>query len=70
MRRTNEETHTIEKAEAIGETEASLKVKAPDFATPQWVPKSQIHDDSEVYKSGTSGKLVVTQWLAEQRGWV
>jgi hypothetical protein len=34
-----------------------------------WVPKSQIHDDSEVYseKSG-GGELIVTRWWAEQRG--
>ena len=35
-----------------------------------WVPKSQIDDDSEVYslKSGP-GKLLVTAWLARQKGW-
>lgn len=32
-----------------------------------WIPKSQIDDDSEVYKAGTSGKLVITEWLAEQK---
>jgi hypothetical protein len=32
-----------------------------------WIPKSQIHDDSEVWKSGTEGKLVIPIWLAEEK---
>jgi hypothetical protein len=32
-----------------------------------WLPKSQIHDDSEVYKMGTEGELVISQWLAEEK---
>lgn len=35
----------------------------------EWVPKSQIHDDSEVYKEGHAGRLVITRWIAEQKGW-
>lgn len=35
-----------------------------------WVPHSQIHEDSEVYKMGTNGKLIVTEWLATEKGWV
>lgn len=34
-----------------------------------WVPKGQIHPDSEVYKAGTSGILIVTRWIAKQKGW-
>lgn len=33
-----------------------------------WVPKSQIHDDSPVYKKGQSGTLIVTAWWANKRG--
>jgi len=32
-----------------------------------WIPKSQIHEDSEVYKMGTEGELVIPQWLAEEK---
>lgn len=32
-----------------------------------WIPKSQITDDSEVYKSGTDGKLVIPEWLAMEK---
>lgn len=35
-----------------------------------WVPQSQITDDSEVWKEGDTGTLVVTEWIAEQKGWL
>lgn len=31
-----------------------------------WVPKSQIHEDSDVYDEDTSGTLIVSRWWAEQ----
>ena len=36
---------------------------------PVWIPQSQIHDDSEAWKEGDTGEIVVTRWFAEQRGW-
>lgn len=33
-----------------------------------WIPKSQIDDDSEVYKAGTDGKLIIPEWLATDKG--
>jgi len=38
-----------------------------------WVPKSQIHEDSEVFKvagSNSYGRLIVTEWLAKEKGWL
>lgn len=35
-----------------------------------WVPKSVIHDDSEIWdKVGQEGKLIVQAWFAEKEGW-
>lgn len=34
----------------------------------KWIPQSQVDDDSEVYKAGDEGTLVVSAWLAEQKG--
>jgi len=36
----------------------------------RWIPKSMIHDDSEVYDAGdnSSGELVIKGWWAEQEG--
>ena len=35
-----------------------------------WIPKSQIHDNSEVYDAGEhdEGTLVITEWIAKQKG--
>jgi len=32
-----------------------------------WIPKSQIHDDSEVYEMSTSGTLIIPEWLAVEK---
>ncbi len=32
-----------------------------------WIPKSQIHADSEVYAKETEGALIITRWIAEQK---
>jgi len=33
-----------------------------------WIPQSQIDDDSEVWQEGDEGVLVITEWIAEQKG--
>jgi len=33
-----------------------------------WFPASQIDDDSEVYREGDTGKLIVSPWIVEQKG--
>lgn len=35
-----------------------------------WIPQSQVHDDSEVWRTGDRGQLVLTRWIAEQKGLV
>lgn len=35
-----------------------------------WIPKSQVSEDSEVYEEGGEGKLVITTWIATQKGLV
>ena len=35
-----------------------------------WIPKSQVDDDSEVFEKGGEGALVVTEWIATQKGLV
>jgi hypothetical protein len=38
----------------------------------QWVAKSQIHDDSEVWADhhiGNEATLVISEWLADKLGW-
>lgn len=33
-----------------------------------WIPSSQVHDDSEVWKKGDKGTLILTEWIARQKG--
>jgi hypothetical protein len=39
-----------------------------DDGVEHWIPKSQIHADSEVWQDGDEGVLVLTRWIAEQKG--
>lgn len=57
-------------AQAIAGTEKALRVQLESEDTPRWVPKSQIHDDSEIYddKDNATGDLVVSRWFAEKEG--
>lgn len=34
----------------------------------KWIPVSCIHDDSEVYRAGDEGLLVLKKWFAEREG--
>lgn len=54
-------------------TDKAMLVFVEDLGEEVWVPKSAIHDDSEVYDSryeGEEGDLIVKSWLARDRGWV
>jgi hypothetical protein len=52
----DEEGFTIPKAKAIRETAKALLVESSFFDEygdgEVWIPKSQIHDDSEVFREG------------------
>ena len=32
-----------------------------------WIPQSQIDDDSEVWKEGDTGTLIVSDWIAKEK---
>jgi hypothetical protein len=66
-----QEGFTIEGAEAVRETSKALLVEADFFDEGQaWIPRSQIHADSEVFELHGKGKLVVTAWWAKKQEWV
>jgi hypothetical protein len=60
-------THEVEDVTVEQETAKAILVKFDDGKT-TWIPKSVIDDDSEVYKMGTSGTLIVKEWFAEKEG--
>ena len=63
-----ETVFVVRDAECIAETAAAIRVRAGDLAQDIWIPKSVLHDDSEVYESGTEGELVVMRWWAQKEG--
>jgi hypothetical protein len=66
----SDETFKVEKAKCIQETPKAILVEMPGKRQPMWIPQSQVHEDSEVWKEGDTGRLVVSMWFAEQRGWL
>lgn len=55
---------------ATKETEKGLMVIGLEVSdgNPQWLPKSAIHDNSEVWKKGQEGDIVVKEWFADKLG--
>lgn len=61
-------TVTFEDTLATWETDKALRVKID--GEEYWVPRSVIHDNSEVYRKDHTGKLVVPEWWAIEKGLV
>ena len=63
---------TVEYAKGIRDSDSGLAllVWIPEYEESFWIPNSQILEESEVYKPGTEGELVVTEWLATEKGWI
>lgn len=53
-------------AVAIAATAKAIRVRLDDGRT-EWIPQSQIDDDSDIWRDGDEGTLVVSQWIAEQK---
>ena len=65
----DEDTVTFEDVRCTKATAKALLVSI-DGDPPIWIPLSQVNEDSEVFSEGDEGKLVVTRWIAEQKGLV
>jgi len=49
----------------IAATEMAIQCKIDGEKV--WIPQSQVDDDSEVWKLGDHGTLVITQWIAKEK---
>lgn len=58
---------TFADVKVIAETEMAILVDFDDDVQ-HWVPRSQIHEDSEVQSKGDEGDLDVTAWWADKTG--
>lgn len=63
-----DETVSLDDVECIKETDAALLCVIDGDEV--WIPKSQVHEDSEVRQEGSSGTLVITEWIAREKGLV
>jgi hypothetical protein len=71
MRRHTDSADEVERfddATCVRETDKAILVKQDDLGE-VWIPRSQVHDDSEVYEEGGEGELVVKAWFARKQGW-
>ncbi len=55
----------VDDVECIRETDDAILVQLHD-GEEKWIPKSVLHDDSEVTEKGDEGTLVVHQWFADK----
>jgi hypothetical protein len=57
-----------ETVKCIGESRYALQLRVEGTGRKFWVPKSVVHDDSEVFEEGQEGRLVLHSWFAEKEG--
>ena len=58
----------------VAATKLALRVELDDTEVDTddegclWVPRSFLHEDSEIYDEGHSGELIVKEWAADKLG--
>jgi hypothetical protein len=66
--RDDDPTCDFDNVRCIKETDAALLcvIDGDEF----WIPKSHVHDDSEVFDEdvNSEGKLIISEWIAQQKG--
>jgi len=60
-------TVRIEDCEIIKATDKAVLVRIGDEVE-KWIPQSMVDDDSDIWKEGDKGDLVVKAWFAEKEG--
>ena len=61
--------HNMGSAVCVRETEKAICCQVDILDEDVWIPKSQVHDDSEVWENAGEGDLIVSEWFAEKQGW-
>lgn len=67
----HEEPVRIDNCEVIAVGRHAILVNNEDWGEDLWIPDTQIDDDSELYmqsKKGDKGALVISAWIAKQKG--
>jgi hypothetical protein len=61
---------TVELDDATVEAETDLALLCNINEKKHWIPKSVVHEDSEVSSEGDTGTIVIMRWFAEKEGLV
>ena len=61
---------TVELDDATVEAETDLALLCNINEKRHWIPKSVVHEDSEVSSEGDTGTIVIMRWFAEKEGLV
>lgn len=61
-------TVELDVIDVVKETDAALCVELADRDEEVWIPKSVVSDDSEVWKEGDTGTMIIAEWFAEKEG--
>ena len=61
------DTVEVEGAECIHQSDKAILVEV-GLDKPVWIPHGHVDDDSEVWEKGQTGKLVISEWIATQKG--
>lgn len=64
-----EETFELHDVHCKHATDKAILVEGGDLDDEEWIPLSQVSDESEVMDIDDEGTLIITLWLAEQKGW-
>jgi hypothetical protein len=65
--RWNDEDARFPSTLCVHETASAIRVRLEDGRA-QWIPKSVVSEDSEVWKHGDEGELVIAGWFALKEG--
>ncbi len=60
------QTASFKNVTVVRETQLAILCKID--GKEEWIAKSQIDEDSEVYEEGTEGELIISEWLAKEKG--
>lgn len=65
-------SESLGQGKVVKASDKALQIELTDIGETRWIPRSVIHDDSEVYDDGANkeGEVVVKQWWAKQEGLV
>lgn len=57
----------IEDCYGVRQSGKAVLVHLPD-GREEWFPVSQIDDESEVWNDDTDGTLIISRWIAQEKG--